>query len=1047
MMPSQLILSGVLWLSALFALEAYAEEATCCALPVTPAKSASFEMIHYAKDAELESKKSKTKLVLNDGVVSGWNQDGSLTWQVHIPSEVKGASVVLHYKTSASKEGGVDCYIGERKYDFEVFPTVGKKGLIEASIGVVDLPPGDYAIKLMAKKINHMSVEYMKLTTNPPRDPFAGVMELFVKKDTWAETMVAMFAKRQTPEVQADLALFNGQIDAPLAQKDGQALWQYFAKETDWFLQDNKENKGFFTYKGFDSRGDFDSYFNADRTTEFEQALIHTVCTELGEKGRPFEDRLEVLVHAHTPIQDTAWLQLYTDACWQRRLQRVAPLLAQTSQLIYATHQNMGSSYLKTEYQGCPDGSALRAIDLRPLKKGNPLNDTLLLDAHNGILRDPELSCDGKRLLFAWRKTNKTEWAYMRMGPLKDNYKIYEMDLATKTVRQLTDDDTYGADFEPCYMPNGDIMFSSSRIVQDITCGFGDGSNMFLMNKDGKYARRIGFDQTQTGFPHMLDDGRVIYTRRDYNDRGQSYGHGLFVMNPDGTKQMEYYGNNSFYPTTFQHTRQIPGTGKTMAVAGGYHSSQGGKLVKLDPRNGNQYEQGLVYQDEDATRFEGQRGENYLKWGPLSSYPYPFDEESFLISYNPIGSFLANKEGQWDHQADTIMRYNLYYMTWDGRRELLAADPVLSSMQGIPVMPREEPLHRASVVDYTKDTGTCYIQNVYFGPSAEGIQAGSVKKLRVVKMIFKYAAIGAGGMNAPGKVGPGGPYGGYGWHSTMPVGVGSASFDAKAVLGEVDVYADGSAMFEVPARTPFYFQLIDEHGQAIQTMRSWATLMPNESFSCVGCHENKRTTPLSPKRTIAMTKGVQKIRPTYDISGKPFSYAKMVQPILNQHCVSCHSAGKKAAKYDLSDTLVIDSLKEKALQSTRHKFYQSYLTLLEVGRRRDGTLDCGVPNDNVNYFTRLATVELTPPYYAGSTQSGLMKKLLAGHGKTQLSPAEIETIATWIDLNVPFIGEYDELNTWDEKANTYWDARVKMRNDMDNIDTANVNEFIKAGQP
>jgi len=101
------------------------------------------------------------------------------------------------------------------------------------------------------------------------------------------------------------------------------------------------------------------------------------------------------------------------------------------------------------------------------------------------------------------------------------------------------------------------------------------------MNKDGKYARQLGFDQTQTMFNHLLDDGRIIYTRRDYNDRGQSFGHALFVMNPDGTHQTEYYGNNSMLPTSIQHTRQIPGTKKTMGIGGGYHTSQGGNRDML----------------------------------------------------------------------------------------------------------------------------------------------------------------------------------------------------------------------------------------------------------------------------------------------------------------------------------------------------------------------------------------------------------------------------------------------------------------------------------
>ena len=72
-----------------------------------------------------------------------------------------------------------------------------------------------------------------------------------------------------------------------------------------------------------------------------------------------------------------------------------------------------------------------------------------------------------------------------------------------------------------------------------------------------------------------------------------------------------------------------------------------------------------------------------------------------------------------------------------------------------------------------------------------------------------------------------------------PVSIGNGSWDAKIVLGEATVHPDGSAFFTLPARTPIYFQAIDEQGRAIQTMRSWPTLQPGESISCVGCHESK----------------------------------------------------------------------------------------------------------------------------------------------------------------------------------------------------------------
>jgi len=82
-----------------------------------------------------------------------------------------------------------------------------------------------------------------------------------------------------------------------------------------------------------------------------------------------------------------------------------------------------------------------------------------------------------------------------------------------------------------------------------------------------------------------------------------------------------------------------------------------------------------------------------------------------------------------------------------------------------------------------------------------------------------------------------------------PVGRFGCSWEAKWVVGETDVGADGSACFEVPPRTPLFFQLIDERGVMIQTMRSWATFQPGERWDCNGCHEDKTKAAPSSMKT------------------------------------------------------------------------------------------------------------------------------------------------------------------------------------------------------
>ena len=822
------------------------------------------------------------------------------------------------------------------------------------------------------------------------------------------------------------------------SDKAAKKMWRKYPLQTDWFFQDNEKNYNWGYMVGYDPRGDFNYFFKKCRSNSFEKNLIKGVAKELGED----------ITIPHYKAGDSSWFVLYSKLCRKRRYQRLLPLLDKSEKIIYATHMNMGDIYLATETQSCPKGSQLRVLDLSPLREGRPLIDSLLFDSNNGIVRDPELSFDGKKLLFAWRKSREEVKTTGALAKPTGNYKIYEMELSSKKLRQLTDDSTYGADFEPCYLPNGDILFSSARIVQEVTCGWGDCSNFFLMNKDGKYARRIGFDQTQTAFPHILNDGQVVFTRRDYNDRGQTYAHSLFIMKIDGTNQTEFYGNNSCEPTSFQHTRAIPGSDKVISIAGGYHTKQGGKLLILDPKKGQQGYEGVEFINWDykkkitANDMYGREGEQY-------QYPFALTEDHIIVSMAPIGGYLMSRNGYLNNSLEhELMRYKLYFMNLNGGRELLAADPVLSCTQGLPIQSRKVPEIATSTVDYRKNHGTMYVQDVYFGPAVEGVKKGSVKKIRVSKIFYKPVSIGGACWAPPlDQIGPGKKYSSFGQHSVTPVGVGTASFDAKEIIGEAIVHEDGSAMFEVPAREPIYLQLLDKDNQVIQSMRSWATLMPNESFSCVGCHEDNNSVPQGKSITTAMKNPPQKLMDFAGVSGRPFSYPKMVQPIFDKNCVSCHSPGKKGQQVDLTDAIVLDNHEERGYDSTRRRFYKSYLTLLKADNYRGSgkwrRLDVGRPNEWVDYYTRLLTVELVPPYYAGSATSGLIKMLREGHNGVELTADEISIICAWIDLNVPFVGEYDEMHDWDKKAIELYKTKNGLRNKMEEIDKENIKELIK----
>ena len=688
----------------------------------------------------------------------------------------------------------------------------------------------------------------------------------------------------------------------------------------------------------------------------------------------------------------------------------LAPYIDRIRRIVFTRHFDMGGSHyaytdaVSNEDTLNPSGRVKEfnfkggsSLCLLEIARDYTVKETTLLDDRDGVFRDPDVSYDGKRILFAWKKSARG-----------DDYHLYEMDFETRKLRQLT----FGpglADYEGVYLPNGEIMFSSTRCFQNVDCWHVSVSNMYLMNKDGKHMRRIGFDQVHTNYPQVHPtSGLVIYTRWEYNDRGQIYPQPLFRMYPNGAQQTEFYGNNSYFPTTILHARGIPGTGKVLAVLSGHHTRQRGKLAIINPSKGLQETSGVTLV-APVKSLEDTKGlikiDRYGQRGDQWQYPYPLDENNYLVTFRP--------EGQ--------KRFAIYFMNRDGRRALLASDPNISCNQPVPLAPRPLPPQPLYPVDWRQKTGAFTIQDIYHGPGLKGVKRGTIKKLRVVALDYMATDIGR-------KHGP----------STIS---DLAAWDVKIVLGEAPVYEDGSAAFKVPARRPVYFQAIDENGHVAQTMRSWSTLMPGEVFSCIGCHEDKNEVVASKKSvTMALKKGVKSLEPFYDITGRGFSFPKMIQPIFDAKCVKCHKGGKTEPP-DLRSAPVWDA-------AARKFWNRSYHELISTDRPRGPANDTdqrlGVIAEKsryLNWIGRWSVPVMIPPYSHGSSLSPLIDLLKKGHEKVKMTREEMDKIACWIDLALPHSGEWTEGMKPEDKE--IYMKVYKKRLDWEKQEAANIREYIK----
>ncbi|MDD4872233.1 MAG: hypothetical protein PHR77_16890 [Kiritimatiellae bacterium] len=478
-----------------------------------------------------------------------------------------------------------------------------------------------------------------------------------------------------------------------------------------------------------------------------------------------------------------------------------------------------------------PDGSRLCKLNLRTRRI------TVLIDDPGGNMRDPRVHYDGRKILFAYRRGGT------------HHYNLYEVCSDGSELRQLTS----GAwdDIDPEYLPDGGIIFSSARCKRFIPCNRVPTAILYRMDADGGNIQCLSSNVLLEDRPAVLPDGRIVYTRWDYLDRAAETFRDLWVMNPDGTRQMVLFGGMARpYPEFFAKcdALPIPGTdGKVVSIfspAFGHRENEGNVMIvdlKAGPEDWSAARQispklpGLVWTTGSGYGREGFRD------------PYPLSEDCFLVAKDRSLLILGDN-------GSTQEIYRAAKMVHDPR--------VIRSRPREPIIP--------SHVNLQKTTGQFVLANVYHGRNVGGIKQGTVKKLLILEDLQK----------------PGSKHGWRGEHG--------GHITLRRVLGEVPVEADGSASFEVPALRAVYFVALDAKGLAVKRMQNFTMVMPGETQGCIGCHEF-RTTNISPnsgKDTLmALRRPPSKIEP---VPGAPdvFDYPRDIQPIWDKHCITCHSLEK-----------------------------------------------------------------------------------------------------------------------------------------------------------
>jgi len=665
--------------------------------------------------------------------------------------------------------------------------------------------------------------------------------------------------------------------------------------------------------------------------------------------------------------------EIYFDA--RRLLRKIAflnPLLRDIDRLMFIKrHDSVGVVHMCDQYYGCnakPGGALFVLSDpftdhprLTNLLENSVVESGRLKGQKlvGGTFLSPELSFDGKTILFAYSEAKayakyqgKTAYEWTP----EYSYHIFKCNADGSGLVQLTDGPC--DDFDPCFTPDGRIVFVTERRGGYLRCGrHCPVYTMFSMEPDGSDIVCISFHETHEWHPSVDNNGMIVYSRWDYVDRDTNIAHHLWLCYPDGRDPRSYHGNypannnRNGRPWMEQCIRAIPSSNKYVAVTGAHHGQAFGSLVLIDhrPEDDGACSQ-ITRLTPDVPFSEAERSYHQCK---AFGTPWPLSEMDHLCVYD------ANLKNR-----------GIYWIDANGNRELIYRDPAISCLSPIPFRPRPTP---PVIPDLTTQTvraqstaaddrpATVSVMNIYDG-DFEWPQETKIERLRVIQLLPKSTAP----PNRP------------------RIGVANQT-NARAVLGTVPVEEDGSVYFEAPVGKPIYFQALDKQGLAVQSMRSVTYLHPGEQLNCQGCHEPKRRPPnQSARMPLALRRAPSKIEPGPEGSN-PFNYARLVQPVLDQNCVECHRERK---------ALALDGNPSGSFTVSYNNLAGKYGFYFHV---QNGSIKTGVHGG-----------ARTIPGEFGAKAAPLLKYLDESHYDVKLSPEDFARVALWLDCNSEFLGAYED---------------------------------------
>jgi len=500
-------------------------------------------------------------------------------------------------------------------------------------------------------------------------------------------------------------------------------------------------------------------------------------------------------------------------------------------------------------------------------------------------VKDVDTSYDGEKLVFSVRAP-EIEDADEEDQP---TWNIWEYDRTTQELRRIISSDINaeeGQDISPKYLPDGKIVFASTRQREAKAILLDEGKPQYdafdedqnvatltlhVMDADGSNIKQITFNQSHDLSPSVLTNGKIVFSRWDNASNNDAIS--LYQINPDGTGLEFLYGFHSHETGTdgseveFIQARQGSDGRLIVKLRPNTSIRLGGEIVFIDWENFTEFNQTTTSSvgtagsaQVSATPFDVRTDDEPSIGGRFASvYPLFDGSGRFLISWSPCRLNGTDTQGNPIIVACTDSAINQegaeeaqpLYGIWSYDPAAGTQLPIVTGVEGVVVhevvamSPRDlatiildnEPTADQNLVN--ENVGVVHIESVYdfdgvdvsplgIGAMSDPVQTTAadrpVRFIRIVKAV-----------SLP---------------SEDLVEIDNTAFGRsraqlmRDILGYAVVEPDGSAMFKVPANVAFGINLLDANGRRVsERHQNWLTVKAGEVKQCHGCHTSDSELP------------------------------------------------------------------------------------------------------------------------------------------------------------------------------------------------------------